>query len=499
MDGVMLYTRNIYLLGSAEKGPVNYPVHITSIDTAKRIFGTNGSLIDGASQVVDMQVPCNLWLVKTTGRHSEVKLNVLLENGDIIKGGLIFRSRHADDICNNIEVFLDDRYLSFKLTGYKCEEVVYDLSKYTLLKELVDDINNDTRKLNNEIVCILNCPYETVLEFALTPVNDSYFKMSGGKSGLFCNKNEMFFSLQNTYATLEGQFTDIVVPLNAYYDDTYTEDSNYVHILECNKDYLKVKNKLTETYESFYKQLITFCVQQMQHGFITHGILDTTPRARYKRKIENLPQSLSALKNINELDKDLEKYNMMVSVCFSDVWDNYGTHITSGAVPYATILASTDVTESTTNKRMSNKFLVVDKYSNDILNTISTNGFVCFRYSPLHHLTTVHSGVTLCNNSNFRYIANIRTFQVVAKHFRTFLYKYIGSNIEDLVHSGVLEEQIMFMLQELIQLGLIHSVKTVLVNITEYNHIVIDLDIVSIHTLEAIRISNGICINNGGI
>lgn len=499
MAGLNIYTRNIYLLGSAEKGPVNYPVQITDINRAKRIFGSVGSLIDGASQIIDMQVPCNLWLVKTTGRHGEINLNVMLESGDIIKNGFVIRSRHADDVCNNIELLFDDNIMTFKLTGYRCKEITYELKNYSTVKELADAINNDTRLMKNEVVCVVNCPYDTILQHSLTPVNKSFHKMTGGDNGLIYTKSELFFSLMNTYSTLEGQFTDIIIPLHAYYDDTYTEDEHNVPFLECNKDYLMVKNNITGTYDSFYRQLISFCVQQMQHGFITHGVMDTSPRSRFKLNEEDIPGFLAGIKRINKLDYELQRYDMMVSVCFTDLWDNYGTHITSGAVPYASLIASTNVMSSTTNLNLSNKFLVVDKYSNYTLSTIASYGFVGFRYSPLHHLTVVNQGVTLCSDSNFKFIENVRTFQIIAKHFRTFLYKYVGMNIEDLVVSGVFEDEITIMLELLKTNGLIHSVQAVSVTIDDYQTVIIDLDIISIHTLSSIKMTNGVCLGRGGV
>lgn len=498
MDGINLYTRNIYLIGTAEKGPVNYPVQVTNINSVIRIFGTKGSLIDGASMVIDMQVPCNLWLCKTSGSHAEVGLNVLLENGEIIKGGFLIRSRHADDICNNIEVFLDDNFLSFKLNGYGDYEMSYDLSQFHTLKDLSDAINKDTRLLKNEIITVVNCPYDTPCKFTLSPVNDTFFKMKGGSSGLYYTKNELFFSMINTYSTLSGQFTDIIVPLCMYYDDSFTDDVDLLPYVNCNKDYVLVKDDNGE-YESFYNQLLEFCVSQMQHGIVSHGVMDTEPRTKYKSIEDEFVKYMAAFKKINTPKNDMDKYSMMVSICANDLWDNYGTHITSGAVPYATIISSIDVVQSTTNKNFTDKFILVDKYSNSTLHNLSSQGFVCYRYSPIKHLPTVYSGVTPCSINNFRYIENVRTFQIVAKHFRTFLQQYIGMNIEDLVDSGVFEDSVKIMLDELISFGVIESVKFVNVTIKEYHSLVIDIDFVSIHTFETIRMSNGICLGDGGM
>ena len=84
LNKTQLYAKNIYLIGTAEKGPVNVPTLAVSIEHARAIFGKEGSLVDAYSIIVDTDMDCNVWLVKTSGGHGEAYLNILKDNGDFI-------------------------------------------------------------------------------------------------------------------------------------------------------------------------------------------------------------------------------------------------------------------------------------------------------------------------------------------------------------------------------------------------------------------------------
>lgn len=491
LDEESLYARNIYLLGTAEKGPVNVPILARSLAYVKSIFGNVGSLIDAFMTIEDSDIECNVYLVKTSGSHAELYLNIINENGDILENGFYIKSRHANEYSNDIEVYLDDNVITFTYPFELGGNVLsYELNKYKTLHDLASSINEDTKLLNGEIFCSAFCESHISCDFTLSPVNPTNLKLIGGNSGLNYNKNMMYNSLSVTYSVLEGYPTDIIVPLECYYDDTFTYDIELLDKYTFDKDYIMLKSN--GEYLSFYKQLIDFCKLQMQSSIITHGVMGMDEN--YKDDIDNnkLIEKLDTFNKVNVLSQDYEKYSHMISVTATNLYSMYGTMITNSYIAYSILLSNTKISETTTNKSLPSSFILYDILEQDTLNKISNMGYVCFRSSPLTNKVHVINGVTKSKDETLKYLCNVRAAQVVMKNIRECLTKYIGKNIEQLIDSGDINKDLHNTMSTLNAKGLIKSYSALNVIKKSESHLMLDISFSTKYMIEDLKSYTGL-------
>lgn len=488
---VELYASNIYLIGTAEKGPVNSPVLARSVEHIKSIFGSTGTLIDAYSIIADTDIKCNVWLTKTSGGHAEVYLNVLKDNGDIIENGFYIKSRHANESSNDIDIYLDDNVLTFSYPEELGGNVLsYSLANYETLHDLAAAINEDTKLMKGEVFCSAFCEPHISCKFSLAPVNSTKIKLVGGDSGLHYNKNMLYNSMETTYSVLEGQPTDIIVPLEMYYNDTLTSDLELIDKLNFDKDYITLMSN--GEYLSFYKQLLDFCKLQMQSSIISHGVMGLHPRKEYSINEGKLLEQLDAYNKVNVLYDEDKDYSHMISVVASEVYAMYGTIVTNAYIGYAVLLASTKVSETTTNKKLPKSFILYNILEQELLSKISNLGYVCFRNSPLTKCIHVVNGVTTSTHNELKYVCNVRMIQVIMKNIKYALSKYIGQNIDNLIESGQLNEDMAQVLMTLRAEDLIQNFSALNIVKKDNGHIMMDLSFATKYMIEEIKAYSGL-------
>lgn len=486
-----LYARNIFLIGTAEKGPVNSPILAKSLEHVRSIFGNQGSLLEAYSIISDTDIPCNVHLCKTSGSHGELYLNVLKDNGDIIENGFYIKSKHANESANDIEIYLDDNVITFtypqELGG---NTLSYSLNNYNTLHDLANAINEDTKLLKGEVFCFAYCEPHISCKFSLSPVNSTQLKLIGGDSGLHYNKNMLYNCMGTTYSALEGYPTDIIVPLDVFYDDTLTDDIELLDSLSFNKDYLTLKSN--GEYMSFYKQLVSFCKLQMQSSIISHGVMGMNPTNNYEIDEEELLKTLDVCNTINNLSDDLKKYSHMVSVVVSDVYALYGTVTTNAYIAYAVLIASTRISETTTNKSLPSSFVLYNVFEQDTLKQISDKGYVCFRNSPVTNNIHVVNGVTKSTHNELKYLCNVRMIQVVMKNVKALLSEYIGRNIEELIESGEINARMSELFSSLYADEFIKDFSALNVIKKDDSHLMVNLSFATRYMLEEIDSYSGL-------
>ena len=145
----------IYLLGTSDLGPVNTPVNVTSLNHAKSVFGEKGTLLDAFKIIRENDTDCEIFLVKVTGTHSELYLNINNPSGEIEYNGICFRAKYANEIYDDIEVVINDTSLYI---NYPTQELgdYYIEYKYNKVDENGDDILDEN---GNKI-------YKTVYDLA---------------------------------------------------------------------------------------------------------------------------------------------------------------------------------------------------------------------------------------------------------------------------------------------------------------------------------------------
>lgn len=238
------YAKKIFLLGTADFGPVNIPVKVSSANYVKKVFGENGTLLDAFRVIKESDADCEVFMVKVTGKHSELYLNINLPNSKIEENGLFFKSKYANEIYNYIQIIihedalyinyptseLGNYYLQYKYneTDENGDDILDDNGNlvYKTLYDLAEEINEDTRLMNSEVFCYLSCDPTTMANTALVGVNEQVNTLKGGNSGIYYNKNMIYNCLSDTYNILEGREIDIIVPVECYYDDTFTDDKD---------------------------------------------------------------------------------------------------------------------------------------------------------------------------------------------------------------------------------------------------------------------------------
>lgn len=488
-----LYGKKIYLLGTAELGPVNTPIRALSTSHVHSVFGTQGSLVDAYRVVRESDNTCEVYLIKVTGTHSELYLNINQSHGEIIKDGFYIKSKHANEKYNNIKVMIDSEALYVMYDSYEVGDYVleYKYSEHITLTELAEAINEDSRRLRSEVYCYANCEPHTLSAGALEGVNPSFSRLSGGNSGLFYNKNMLYNCLSETYSILEGVDIDLILPLTANYDDTFTsKEADLDSYYDLSREYLTLKNG--KKFLSFYNQLLQFCIGQMRFGYLTHGMMGFSPTNDPFINEESYIENIKHFKSVNETLPEYRKYKQLISVCVGDLYTTYGTRVYNGYLAYSTVVASISITENSTNKNMPETMTLYNNFGNETLSELAKIGFTTFRYSPLKRNVVVSNGVTTSDDERFKYLCNIRMAQLAMGSVRNLLEKFIGKNVANLVKTKELEQSLINLLENLSLKGVIKgfSVNEVVNPVT--GHIFLDLSFKTLYMLEDIKAYSGI-------
>lgn len=493
IEKASLYGKKIYLLGTAELGPVNTPIKALSTSHVHSVFGTQGSLVDAYRVIRESNNDCEVYLTKVTGTHSEIYLNINQSYGEIIKDGFYIKSKHANEKYNDIKIMIDSEslyiiYDNSEIGDYTLE---YKYSEYVTLLQLAEAINEDSRRLKSEVYCYANCEPHTLSAGALEGVNPSYLKLSGGNSGLFYNKNMLYNCLSETYSILEGVDIDLILPLTANYDDTFTNKIDDLDLYyNLSREYLTLKNGVK--YLSFYNQLLQFCIGQMRFGYLTHGLMGFSPTNDPFIDEDEYLEKVRYFKLVNEVLPEHRKYKQLISVCVGDLYTTYGTRIYNGYLAYSTVIASISITENTTNKNMPETMTLYNNFCSETLSELARMGFTTFRYSPLKRNVVVSNGVTTSDDEKFKYLCNIRMAQLAMGRVGTLLQSFIGKNVSNLIKTKELEQSLTSLLESLAQVGVIKgfSVNEVVNPLT--GHIFLDLSFKTLYMLEDIKAYSGI-------
>jgi len=227
-----IHGKRIYLLGSAEFGPTNEPVLIKSSVGLYNKFGKQGTLIDAFHALKYTSKDNEVYLVKTTGEHSTAYLNVNIQDGEIIENGLVIAASQSNELFNDIKILVDvDKLrISFPIEC-KIGTLEYSYQNYPTIDRLTAAINKDTKQKKSYVYAYSSVEPSTPTKHAFFSCNATEVFMYGGQCGLNYSKNLLYNCLSNTYSVLESHNIDIVVPVDAFLDDIYPDDSEEVQHL----------------------------------------------------------------------------------------------------------------------------------------------------------------------------------------------------------------------------------------------------------------------------
>lgn len=439
------FARNIYILGSAEYGPVNEPLLIKNELHLARIFGNSGTLIDSFSHILDTSQNSNVYCVKVTGEHSKAYLDVNVLGGSIEHEGLIFEAYEANEIYNNSKIEITSTSIKFVYPTEVAGSVEYEFSKYVYVGQLINAINNDTANGLNCVKAYTTVDFYTPLIGAIDVVNPSTVIFYGGDSGISYSKNLYYNKLSTTYDLLEGYDIDIIIPVDAFIDDMKPDylanstDSLLSVFFPDDRDYLDLL--IDNSKVSFYNQLLAFCINQFNFGYITHGVIGfnrTYDNRLYKSEDEYIQKCVLASFQNNLIDVDNYNYAYLVSCTVGDVQYSDGK-VDNSYLAYAGTMSEISLNLTTTNVSMGSNIKIFNEFNNKNLVTLTDNGFVVLRVSPLTKQVTVNNGVTTFpNTSDLHYLCNIRMIQFTMCLLNYQFNKLIGENIQPYIDDGTL-------------------------------------------------------------
>ena len=483
---IKLINNKLYILGTAEFGPINSPLNVKSANEVFSIYGNRGTLIEAYNSISMLNLDVDIYLVKISGTHSETYLNINQIGSEVLEDAFYIKSKHSNEKYNNIKINIKENYIAF---SYEDEENIfyneYDFERFKTVQDLVEAINEDTRNLKNEVFCYANCDSSVLSKYAFLGVNNEEIYLTGGNSGLFYTKNMLFNCLEKTYSMLEGVQIDILMPLGINYDDTFTDNlEDQFKYYDPEKEYLTLKDKNGE-YENFYKQLLKFCKNQMAFNCITHGVMSIDRSDSFNIDEDEYFERLKYFKDLNS-NGVTEKYRCLVSVCAGDLYSIYGTRIYNSQMAYAPIAASIGGNQNTTNKKADNSFTLYNTFSNELLAKLTDLGYVSFRFSPLTKTIVVTNGVTTSDDDNFKYFCNIRMVQIICRLIKESLEKFIGENIFEIIESKKIEAELESVFNTLIDTRLIEGFNVNNISNEETGNIFINLDLKTLDMVEEI-------------
>ena len=490
--------KKIYLIGSAEFGPTNEPIKIKSTVGLHNKFGKQGTLIDAFHALKYTSKNNEVYLVKTTGEHATAYLNVNIQDGEIIEDGFTFVSSQSNELFNDIEFVVDvDSITIIFPKELPVATKKYKYVDYPTIDSLASAINKDTKQKKSYIYAYYSVDPSTPTTNAFFPCNPTSVFMYGGQCGLHYSKNLLYNCLNNTYEMLESHDIDIVVPVDAFMDDIYPDDSEGTQFQYNMKYYQSTKDYLTEDFTgkklSFMNQLLQFCIKQLNFGMVTTGIIGYNSNYKYwsyyLAEADDVAQMYKACFVYNLSCCDNSFYSFLVSVVAGDIKYNKGTIIDNGYLAYAALCGKTIITSGTSNIPISDTISLYHEFSEEVLKDLADTGIVTFRHSPLYNTPVVYDGITASpENENLKLYCNVRMIQMCMSYVNRLFQYYIGYNIAELIEEEIITEDLNNILNRLMISNIITSYDFKIVPYYAKGEIKVYLNLMTCYMVKAVQL-----------
>jgi hypothetical protein len=493
-----IYGKRIYLLGSAEFGPTNEPIMIKSTVGLYNKFGKQGTLIDAFHALKYTSKNNTVYLVKTTGEHATAYMNVNIQDGEIIEDGLTLVSSQSNELFNDIEFIIDlDSITIVFPSELSVSNKIYKYKDYPTIESLTSAINKDTKQKKSYIYAYYSVDPSTPTKHAFFPCNPTSVFMYGGQCGLHYSKNLLYNCLSNTYDMLESHDIDIIVPVDAFMDDVYPDDSEGTQYQYNMKYYQSTKDYLTEDFTgkklSFMDQLLQFCIKQLNFGMVTTGIIGYNSNYKYwsyyLSEADEVAQMYKACFEYNLSCCSNPFYAFLISVVGGDIKYNKGTIIDNGYLAYAALCGQTIITSGTTNVPISDTISLYHEFSEETLKDLADTGIVTFRHSPFYNTPVVYDGITASTyNENLKLYCNVRMIQMCMSYVNQLFQYYIGYNIVSLIEDEIIISDLNNILKKLSNKNIITSYDFKIVPYYAKGEIKVYLNLTTCYTVKAVQL-----------
>jgi hypothetical protein len=502
-----LHGKKIYLVGSAEFGPTNEPILVKSTTGLYNKFGKQGTLIQAFHALKYTSKNNKVYLVKTTGEHSTAYLNVNIQDGEIVQSGFSLVASQSNELFDDIEIIVDVEELTISFPkDIGISDLTYKYSDYQTIDKLASAINKDTNLKKSYVYAYYSVDPSTPTKHAFFACNATVNYMYGGQCGLNYSKNLLYNCLNNTYDILESHEIDIIIPVDAFMDDIYPDDSESSKYQYDIKYYQSTKDYLTEDFTgkklSFMNQLLEFCLKQLNFGMVTTGIIGYNSSYKhwsyYLSESDEIAQMYKACYEYNLACCDNPFYAFLISVVAGDIKYNKGTIIDNGYLAYAALCANTSVITGTTNVPISDSISLYHEFSEEVLQSLAENGVVTFRHSPLYNTPVVYDGITACQNENLKLYCNVRMMQLCMSYVNKLFQEYIGMDMISLINDKTIEEELNIILDNLLSRNIITSYDFSIVPYFAQREIKVYLNLMTCYMVKAVQICSVINVEYAG-
>lgn len=497
--GSDLHGKKIYLLGSAEFGPTNEPVLVKSSIGLRNTFGSRGTLIDAFHQIKWTSKTNQVYLVKTTGEHATTFLNVNISGGEIIENGFVMVSSESNEAFNEIKITIDTNSIKIKHPFDLIEyELIYKYDDYPTIGQLMDAMNKDVRQHKSYVQAYCTVDPMIPTKHAFTPCNPTTNYLYGGQCGLGYSKNLLYNCLARTYHILESHEIDIVVPVDAFLDDIYPDDSESLQHRYNMKYYQSTKDYLMDNPDgkhlSFLNQLLNFCLIQNNFGLVTMGVIGYNKHAwhtsDYLSETDDLYEMYEACFEYNVKQCDNPYYLFLVSAVMGDTLYNRGSIIDNGYLAYAALCADTIFIEGTTNIPFKETLKLYHEFSEDILQKAAAKGIVAFRHSPLYDRVVVYDGVTCYQHGEgYDLYVNVKMIQLTLSYLNKLFQFYIGHDMHYIIDKNIMNMDVKRILDSLQQHEIITKYDYMIVPNFIAGHIKLYLTLLTNFMVKAVKLS----------
>lgn len=460
--------KTILLLGTAADGPVMTPTAISSPAQFEAVFGDSmkGDLGKAFLEVYRSNKSLDIHLMRISGTQAVGEIQT--EAGVAIS----IKSKYGGSKYNYISI--EFQISSFQGTPRNAmivtmadqartpvSRMVYYLDKYEYVNDLVQAVNADARRGAVPIILSTGMPFEPISHIWETNEGGMFWLLDG-TDGLDLTKNQRYLALDDAYSLLEGYYIDIIVPVEAFFDDShpvafYGQGVYGTSYYASKRDYLSLTDaEDQDQIVSFHKQLITFCSTQQSFGIFTHGVIglhpveDPTIINRYPYSfIEKLVQ-VTAFKDRRGLSTTQSgqtvDYGNYISVVAGEFIYKAGTseeYFNNFYLVYAAMVAGIFTDISTTNRPVPLSDISLRyEFSTEEIRDMADIGVVTFRNS-------VRKGIVVCNgvtaalsSSDMHYVSNVRMVQLTMSLVDQATQDLVGMDLPSVVMSKELDRVI---------------------------------------------------------
>lgn len=470
------YGKNLFILGTANKGKSNEPVQVYNLSQCKELFGDleAGNLIKAFKECyLVAQNNINYYLIRIFDTYSTITLKGYDYRYKSFTPLIKLYAKEAGIYYNNIYITVTDKGLIINQDNLNNPTVLYSYSDYKTIYDFLIAINKDENILIYGDSQLLHASLSDIYKYYKD--NDLLnipLYMTNTRKQLCFTKNQLYIALDETYDILIGQPIDILYVPDIFVDDINPREykNKYGNVLyQQDRDYLTLPDLKNENKTvSFHKQMIDFCKKQFECGIATHGVIGFNNPQEYTECILfSKPYLSKALFGTCFSSRDglIEKNNNTIIdggkyisiVCGELEYENY---YNSGASAYASILALNSKLDSLTNTTVPYINNIRYHLDDEQLIELSKLGIVTFRYSLLKQAIVINNAVTAqMYGSPYCNVSNMRMIQTIICYFKEVLEQYIGQNILKLSQTTIIQDKIAQLVDLMIYKALVKDLK----------------------------------------